>query len=183
MKGKVHAHPTGKLLTLIGLCLIIFIIFQVVPAISGSKKPPANHGPLAPNFTLPSLSGGEISLKDYRGKVVLLDFWSIHCPPCRRAVPHLVIMYERYKNDGFVALGVSFDRRDINELREFVGEYQVAYPILLGNMEVARAYGIRSIPSMFLLDKKGHIRLHRIGFNEEIGNEIEEYIKRLIKEK
>ena len=149
----------------------------------GSKKPSKSESTIAPAFKLQSLNGGTKSLKDYRGKVVLIDFWSINCPPCRRAVPHVVMMYDRYKSKGFVALGISFDGKEIHNLKSFVTEYNVTYPILIGTMDVARAYGVRSIPSMFLLDRKGRIRLHRIGFNEEIGNEIEDEIKVLLKEK
>ncbi len=161
---------------------VFFFLYGGV-GICGSKKPSKNEGTVAPAFKLESLNGGTKSLKDYRGKVVLIDFWSINCPPCRRAVPHVVVMYDRYKSKGFVALGISFDGKEIDNLKSFVTEYNVTYPILIGTMDVARAYGVRSIPSMFLVDKKGRIRLHRIGFNEEIGNEIEDEIKVLLKEK
>ncbi len=144
----------------------------------GSKS---NDAPLAPDFKLDLLDGGTKTLKDYRGKVVLLDFWSIGCPPCRRAIPHLVSLYEKYKSKGFVALGISFDRRELDQLKGFVEKYSVTYPILLGTMDVAKAYGVRSIPSIFVLDKEGHIRLHMIGFNEQIGQEIEKKVKELIK--
>ena len=163
--------------------LAVIFAWQAGSAFCGSKKPAKASQTLAPNFTLDALNGGTKSLKDYRGKVVLVDFWSIKCPPCRRAVPHLVTLYNKYKDQGFVALGVSFDRKDMEDLKSFVSEFDVDYPILLGTMDVARAYGVRSIPSMFLLDKQGHIRLHRIGFNEEIGNEIETELKTLLKEK
>jgi len=148
-----------------------------------SSKSSKVDAPLAPDFKLDVLDDGSKALKDYRGKVVLLDFWSINCPPCRRAVPHLVALYEKYKGKGFVALGISFDRREMDNLKSFIEKYSVTYPILLGTMDVARAYGVRSIPSIFILDKKGRVRLHRIGFNEEIGKEIEKTVKKLLKEK
>ncbi len=174
---------TGIVILLVALGLL----WAGESAFCGSKKPTSESskasGNLAPAFTLKALNGGTKSLKEYRGKVVLIDFWSITCPPCRRAVPHLVSLYEKYKSQGFVALGVSFDRKDMEGLKAFVEKYSVTYPVLLGNMDVARAYGVRSIPSMFLLDKQGRIRLHRIGFNEEIGNEIEEKLQTLLKEK
>ena len=166
------------LVILLGIALVWNV---AVGGCSSSKKSNSNT-PLAPDFKLDVLDDGSKSLKDYRGKVVLLDFWSINCPPCRRAVPHLVTLYEKYKGKGFVALGISFDRKEMERLREFVEKYSVTYPILLGTMDVARAYGVRSIPSLFVLDKDGHVRLHRIGFNVQIGQEIEKTIKELIKE-
>ncbi len=182
MKGREEKKWTRSLLIVAGVLAMVFA-WQAIPAFCGSKKPSKASQAVAPNFTLDALNGGTKSLKDYRGKVVLVDFWSIKCPPCRRAVPHLVTLYDKYKKQGFVALGVSFDRKDMEDLKSFVSEFNVDYPVLLGTMDVARAYGVRSIPSMFLLDKQGHIRLHRIGFNEEIGNEIETELKALLKEK
>ncbi len=167
-----------------------FLVFLVGIALAwnvsvggcSSSKNSNSKAPIAPDFKLEVLDDGSKSLKDYRGKVVLLDFWSINCPPCRRAVPHLVTMYEKYKGKGFVALGISFDRKELDGLKAFVEKYSVTYPILLGTMDVARAYGVRSIPSMFLLDRKGRVILHRIGFNTEIGQEIEKAVKKLVKE-
>ena len=172
-----------KRLVIFTCILALFLLWHVGVAFSGSKKPSKKEAVPAPNFKLDVLDDGSRALRDYRGKIVLLDFWSINCPPCRRAVPHLAILYEKYKSKGFVALGISFDRKDIDGLRAFIEKYSVTYPILLGTMDVARAYGVRSIPTMFLLDRKGNVRLHRIGFNEEIGNEIEEKLKNLLKEK
>lgn len=166
---------------LIFSALIVALLF--LAGFGGCKKPSKKGIPSAPDFKLDVLDDGVRSLSDYRGKVVLLDFWSIGCPPCRRAVPHLVTLYEKYKSEGFVALGISFDRREIEGLRSFIEKYSVTYPILLGTMDVARAYGVRSIPSVFLLDREGRVRLHRIGYSEEIGVEIDETLKKLLKEK
>ncbi len=169
-----------KKLFLLPLLLGIALLWNVGVGTCGSKKPSSNTV-IAPDFKLDVLDDGTTSLKHYRGKVVVLDFWSIGCPPCRRAVPHLVTLYEKYKGKGLVALGISFDRKDIDNLKAFVEKYSVTYPILLGDMDVARAYGVRSIPSIFVLDKDGKVRLHRIGFNEQIGQEIEETVKKLLK--
>jgi len=166
------------------MCIIgLLFLWHIGVAFSGCKKPANKDRVLAPDFKLDVLDDGAKALKDYRGKVVLLDFWSIGCPPCRRAVPHLATLYEKYKSRGFVALGISFDRKEIEGLKSFIEKYSVTYTILLGDMDVARAYGVRSIPSVFILDRKGYIRLHLIGYNEEIGNEIEKTVKDLIKEK
>ncbi len=176
----------GKLFTkrlVFTVCLLaLAFAWNVGMGGCGSKDSSKVDAPLAPDFKLDVLDDGSKALKDYRGKVVLLDFWSIGCPPCRRAVPHLVSLYEKYKGKGFVALGISFDRKEIDQLKGFIEKYSVTYPILLGTMDVARAYGVRSIPSIFLLDKKGRIRLHMIGFNEQIGKEIEKKVESLIKE-
>jgi peroxiredoxin len=167
---------------------LLFVVLMLGVGMSfafcNSKKPASKAGgETAADFTLDALNGGTKTLKDFRGKVVLLDFWSIGCPPCRRAVPHLVSLYEAYKEKGLVVLGVSFDRKEKDSLRGFLSKYNVSYPILLGTMDTAKKYGVRSIPSVFILDKQGHIRFHVVGFNEEIGQKMESRIKELIKEK
>lgn len=179
-KGKIFAKAALKYLLLGFLVLGLGVDF----AFCGSKKPASEaSSETAANFTLDALNGGTKTLKDFRGKVVVLDFWSIGCPPCRRAVPHLVSLYEAYKGKGLVVLGISFDRKEKDSLQGFLSKYNVSYPILLGTMDVAKKYGVRSIPSLFIIDKQGHIRFHVVGFNEEIGQKVESRIKELIKQK
>jgi peroxiredoxin len=178
-RSSVATKKVFSVLFLLGVALLWNVSVGGCSSSNSSKV----NAPLAPDFKLNVLDDGSKALKDYRGKVVLLDFWSIGCPPCRRAVPHLVTLYEKYKGKGFIVLGISFDRRDMDNLKSFIEKYSVTYPILLGTMDVARLYGVRSIPSVFVLDKKGQVRLHRIGFNEEIGKEMEKTVKKLLKEK
>jgi len=109
-----------------------------------------------PDFTLTNQNGKQISLSDYRGKVVILNFWATWCPPCKAEVPGFVKMYNKHKDDGLVILGVSLDRDGWNAVRPFLKQYDVSYPVVVGNQSVVEKYGnIQSIPTTFILDKQG----------------------------
>jgi peroxiredoxin len=137
---------------------------------------------LAPDFTLPSTNGNNVHLSDFHGKVVLLDFWATWCPPCRQAIPHLTELQERLGAKGFQALGLSLDEsRD--DLRSFVSETPVNYPILRADDSTRAAYGgVSAIPQVFLVDRKGKIRERYQGFTPEIGNKIKAAVESLLKE-
>lgn len=119
-------------------------------------------GDTAPNFTLPDLSGESVSLSDYRGKVVILDFWASWCAPCRAAMPSLESLYESVKAEGVVMLGVSLDRTEgdaVNFLRSNgYGDLIALYGSLSAAQGVASRYGVYGIPHTFIIDRQGIIR-------------------------
>ena len=119
--------------------------------------------PEAPDFTLKDLDGNDLKLSDYRGKVVVLDFWATWCPPCRKGIPDFVEMQEKYGEDKFVIIGINLDQGKESEVlpmvTEFSEKYKINYPVVMHNQEVVYAYGgIRSIPTTFVLDKEGKVR-------------------------
>ncbi len=119
-------------------------------------------GERAPNFTLPDLNGKSVSLSDFRGHVVILDFWASWCPPCRASMPQLQRYYEEFKDRGLVLVGVSLDRsaEDARSFLEAKG-YHDLIPLwgsVSASQSVAREYGISWIPHTFVLDKDGVIR-------------------------
>ena len=106
------------------------------------------------------LDGDPISLTDYRGKVVLLDFWAVWCMPCVAEMPNIKVVYEKYHSKGFEVIGVSFDS-DKTVLREFIRENQLTWrQIFAGEKQsssVAQKYRIRSIPAQFLIGREGKV--------------------------
>jgi cytochrome c biogenesis protein CcmG, thiol:disulfide interchange protein DsbE len=112
----------------------------------------------APVFTLVSTDGKNINLADYKGKVVILDFWATWCGPCRRGVPDLVSIQKNY-GDKVVIIGISLDDdRTKKDILPFMKEYGVNYPVVYGNSEVVINYGnIRAIPTSFIIDQNGNI--------------------------
>ncbi len=119
-------------------------------------------GDRAPNFTLPDLSGKSVSLSDFRGHVVILDFWASWCPPCRASMPTLHKYYEEFKDRGLVLLGVSLDRsaEDARSFLEANGYHDLIalWGSVSASQGVAREYGIYGIPHTFVLDPNGVIR-------------------------
>ncbi len=120
-------------------------------------------GPEAPDFTLQDLSGNGVSLKQFRGKTVFVDFWATWCGPCRRSIPELVDLQERYRDQGLVVLGITVDdlnRVGVKTLLAFKEQYKINYSILLADRNVTMAYfGNRQmpIPTLFIIDGKGRV--------------------------
>ena len=124
--------------------------------------------PAAPKWELEDLNGEKVKLSDFKGKVVLLNFWATWCPPCRKKIPDLIDLHKTYKDKGFAVIGVSIDEQGAAIVRPFVNRVGVNYPILLGSESVVNAYGIEPIPATFLIDRHGRVAAHHIGFTEKV---------------
>jgi peroxiredoxin len=125
----------------------------------------------APDFTLKSITGEDITLSDYRGKVVLLDFWATWCGPCMQSIPELVRLREKYKDKGLVVLGISVDttaQADDGQLKKFMRTFSIKYPVMRDNGVVSRTYFGNSpaaIPTMHIINREGKIVKTIIGFS------------------
>jgi len=117
---------------------------------------------LAPDFALVDLDGNEHTLSDYRGEVVIIDFWATYCPPCRLEIPHFIQFYKEYKDDGLMILGVGLDGEE--KLKRFSKEFGINYPILISDRATAMNYDVQAIPVTFILNKKGEIKNKIIGY-------------------
>jgi len=134
----------------------------------GDKTPPGPGAKTAPSFTLQDLKGNQISLSDFQGKVVVLDFWATWCPPCVKEIPHFIELYEQYKDRGFAMVGISLDRQGVSVVKSFAQKYRVNYPILMTDGQVDKAYGgITGIPTTFVIDSAGYIRQKYIGYRDK----------------
>lgn len=119
--------------------------------------------PTAPDFSLPVLTGGTLSLSQYRGKVVLLDFWATWCEPCRQEIPRFIELQNKYRDQGFQIIGVSMDDTE-EPVREFLKEFRVNYPVVMGNAKIGELYGgVLGLPIAFLIGPDGRIRAKHIG--------------------
>ncbi|WP_304131844.1 TlpA disulfide reductase family protein [Ignavibacterium album] len=118
----------------------------------------------AADFKLKTLEGKEIRLSDYRGKIVIIDFWATWCPPCRKGIPDLISLQEEFKKD-LVVIGISLDQQNtIKDLKPFIENYKINYPVVLGDEKVVKDYGgISAIPTSFIIDQKGNIVDSHIG--------------------
>ncbi len=161
---------------------LLFILIGIFVVLGCEKKnpPPPKLGDLAPPFILKDLDGKKVSLDDFKGKVVLIDFWATWCPPCKESVPDLNSLYEKYKNNGVVILGLSVDAGGPNIVKAFKEAYKMSYPILMADESITRKYGVRGIPSLFILDKDGRVQQNFVGFSPGMTAMIEKKIKELL---
>ncbi len=118
---------------------------------------PAN-GTAAPDFTLKSLDGKEVSLSSLKGKAVMVNFWATWCEPCKIEMPWLVDLQEKYRKDGFEILGVAMDDSSQKEISDFARKMKVNYTVVIGSEKVADLYGgLDGLPTNFFLDRNGKV--------------------------
>ncbi|UKL14185.1 TlpA disulfide reductase family protein [Dissulfurimicrobium hydrothermale] len=112
----------------------------------------------APDFTLLNLENKKVSLSDFKGKVVLLNFWATYCPPCRAEMPDFIALQNKYASKGFNVIGISVDEDWQEVLPSFVKAMKVNYPILIANTKVLKDYGdIYALPATFIIDREQKI--------------------------
>lgn len=151
--------------------------------VSAARKPkPEGDRKSAPNFQLKDVDGRNVALADFKGKVVLLNFWATWCGPCKVEIPWFVDFQQRYKGEGLEVIGVALDEEGWSVVKPFLAEQKVNYRIVLGNDSVSEQYGgVESLPTTFILDKEGRIANTHVGLVSK--SEYENEIKSLLQSK
>lgn len=135
----------------------------------------------AQNFVLKDLSGHKVSLEDYRGNVIMLNFWATWCLPCRIEMPSMEKLYSKFKDDGFTILAIDM-LDDADSVRAFKEEYKLNFPILLdSDGSVAQFYGVISIPTTYLVDRQGYLIGGAIGARDWASESAFKLIDQLLK--
>ncbi len=135
--------------------------------------------PQAPAFQLQTLEGQPVSLADIEGKVAIIDFWATWCPPCVKEIPEFIELYQAYRDQGLVILGISMDQAGPEVVRNFVAKNGVTYPVAMFNPEVVEAYEVfTGIPTTFILDRQGQVVQKVVGYHPKSFFESE--IKKLL---
>ena len=142
----------------------------------------ADAGGPAPQFTLEELGGGTTSLAQFRGQVVMLNFWATWCGPCQQEMPLLEQMYRKYRPAGFTLVGVNVDK-DAPPVRALLARKPVSFPVLLDpTSQVSKSYRVDEMPSTVLIDRKGNVRFVHRGYKPGDENEYQDRIRQLIRE-
>lgn len=118
----------------------------------------------APNFTLLNTELEEVSLSDYHGKVVIVDFWATWCKPCKEEIPRFIELYDEYRAQGFEMIGISTDDVEVRlkDIELFFQElskegFDINYPILLAESDIIQKYQVPAIPAAYLINRNGEI--------------------------
>jgi peroxiredoxin len=153
----------------------------LVVALSATAFAADSSGP-APQFTLTALSGQQGALSQYKGQVVMVNFWATWCGPCQQEMPLLDQMYKKYKPAGFTLIGVNVDK-EAPAVKELLARKPVSFPVLLDPANaVSKAYHVDEMPSSVIIDRKGEIRYVHRGYKPGDENEYQDRIRQLIRE-
>ncbi|MDH4223215.1 MAG: TlpA family protein disulfide reductase [candidate division Zixibacteria bacterium] len=134
---------------------VLFLLFQFLTCKGGidSKNSDSPY-----DFSLQDLKGKIHSLKEFKGKVVLLNFWATWCPPCKEDIAELVKIYGQYKDSGLEIIGISLDKKELGVVDSFAREMDIPYTILMGDETMIKNYGdFKGVPTTFLLNREGVI--------------------------
>jgi peroxiredoxin len=135
----------------------------------------------APDFTLKDADGRTVHLSDYKGKVVLLDFWATSCGPCRIEIPWFTDLERKKKDRGFEVLGVAVNEDGWDDVKPFLARMKVNYRVVMGDDRTTQSYGgIDAIPTTLLIDKQGKIAAIHIGLASP--KEFEDRVEELLRE-
>jgi len=162
MPADAHAGRVAR------LSIWVFAGVFLVYLLSGCQETPdkvrAVKGEKAPAFSLFDLDGEQVSLADFEGKVVLVEFWATWCPPCRESVPATNKLFRKYRDRGLAALVIAVqDKAD--QVADFVREHDIELPVLLDDGAVSQVYGVRGIPAMFFVSRSGLITNELEGYS------------------
>jgi thiol-disulfide isomerase/thioredoxin len=134
----------------------------------------------APDLNLTTLGGDPVSLSDYLGQVVLVNLWATWCPPCREEMPTLQAFYEKYKSEGFVLIAID-QGEALPQVNPFVTEFKLTFPVWLDTgSEAGRVFETMNLPSSYVIDRTGQVRLMWIGGISK--KNLEKYVPDVIKE-
>jgi peroxiredoxin len=160
--------------------LFFALVVGIIIVSCGSREQAKSNETAIADFTLRSLDGNEVKLSDTKGQVVLVDFWATWCPPCRNSIPTFIRLYNKYRDRGFTILGVGLD--DEKALIDYRNEMKIPYPILVGNNDIAKAYGVTGIPKTIFIDRQGKVRKTQVGFAPELESQFDALVDSLLNE-
>ncbi len=176
--GEIMVRQYGKAKMKIKNCLL-GLIFSVLAATSLASS--GLVGQLAPDFVLKSASGDNLRLSEFRGDVVMINFWATWCGPCRQEMPLLDELYSQYQRVGFNLLGVNIDD-DSGKAMKMIAELGVSFPVLFDtHKEVSKLYAVDAMPVTILVDRDGMVRHvhhgYKPGYEQDYLNEIRSLLR------
>lgn len=145
--------------------LIAGLMFSVMGCQSSSTS--SSSGPM--EFMLSDLSGKTVKLSDFRGKVIIIDFWATWCVPCREEIPNFSKLYNKFKNEkNFAMFAIVNESGDVESIKESIRQSGIDYPVIIGDMKTVRNFGVPGYPTTFVLSKEGKITLKIIGPQDDL---------------
>lgn len=160
--GRTSRAPWKRALDIALWVLVLgIVLWRFGPQIGAAVGIGGSNQP-APDFSVTTIDGDTLTLADFRGEVVLVNFWATWCPPCRLEMPGFQDVWEDYRDEGFTVLGLSVDRGVRDDVVRWVRQREITYPIAFAPGSVVREYGGANVlPTSLLIDREGRI-VHRV---------------------
>lgn len=156
-------------------------VFFIVSFLAVSANASSISGKAA-DFTLKSRSGENLKLSDFRGQVVMLNFWASWCGPCRQEMPILESLYKRYGKLGFTILGVNVEQ-DSSKANSYLRDVKVSFPILYDTSNTtSKLFNVTAMPTTVMIDRNGNMRYIHHGYKPGYEKDYKKQIKKLIRE-
>ncbi len=174
-----------KMFPLFPLRLFVPALFMVL-ILAGCQGGPSRSsvavGEAAPDFTLVNMDGEMVSLSDYLGHVVVINFWATWCPPCREEKPTMESLYQKYEDEGLVFLAVNVEADGHQVVSQYLLRHSYSFPILLdAKAEVQGLYGVFRYPESYIIDRNGVVVEHVIGGRDWMQNPTYRMVESLLK--
>jgi len=159
--------------------LLILSVLTSAVLLAGNPSIAAEARAAAPSWELNDVGGKPLKLSDFKGKVVILDFWATWCPPCRAEIPGFVALQNKYADKGLTVIGVSVDEQGPSVVKPFMRQLKMNYPVVMADQKIIADYGgIEAIPTTFIIDREGAIVSVHQGYTD--GATLEKEIQSLL---
>jgi peroxiredoxin len=154
--------------------LPIVAVLSIAALLAANPSPATEPRPVAPDWQLRDINGRPVNLAEFKGKLVILNFWATWCPPCRQEIPGFVALQRKYQDKGLVIIGVSLDQQGPRVVKPFIARFGVNYPVVMGNEQIVSDYGgIEAVPTTFIIDRQGKVATIHKGFTDSANFEAE----------
>ena len=171
---------TKRLVLLVALA---FFLCMSASCSKGREEPKQADSSTAPLFTVKDIDGNKLDIADYRGKVVILEFFATWCEPCRISAPDMQSVYERYKGRGLVVIAIAEDEgaEAAARVRSFVKDYRLSYHVAADGGQIMKQYGVYSLPTTFIIDHDGKIISKHLGISINYAKRLSAEVEPLLK--
>jgi len=184
MTGKALKNNLAIFLAAITLSWLIpvAVLGQQQKVLRNLKLAPVDHPGPAPRFSSMTPGGEKMGIDDFKGKLVVLNFWATWCPPCRLEMPSMERLYQEFKGEGLEVVAINFMERE-KPITSFLKENGFTFPVLLDKKgEIARNYGVHGLPVTFLIARNGNLFARSMGYKDWYKPEIRQLISTLLKD-
>ncbi|MCH6546570.1 MAG: TlpA family protein disulfide reductase [Deltaproteobacteria bacterium] len=184
MTGKALKNNLAIFLAAITLSWLIpvAVLGQQQKVLRNLKLAPVDHPGPAPRFSSMTPGGEKMGIDDFKGKLVVLNFWATWCPPCRLEMPSMERLYQEFKGEGLEVVAINFMERE-KPITSFLKENGFTFTVLLDKKgEIARNYGVHGLPVTFLIARNGNLLARSMGYKDWYKPEIRQLISTLLKD-